>query len=377
MNNYISYLNIQTFRGIKDLKIDNIGSINILVGGNNTGKTSVLEAIQLFCNPNEYDMIRISRQRDRYRTPVRTSLSVLDSLLFMFNVNSDFDEKNNYAIGISGNLNHSSGTLTITGECVHEMLDLRTLSDTNPVVKAKLRENDSHVEEEVSTFVGSLTHTFPRSEQISLVNDSINVHFEINEYSRFIGRSQLTSLIDVEMINTVDHILQNTFSILIKNKEIKDISVEMLKKFDSSIEDIRYINAENRFVPVIENSKGKYIPLSLYGDGMKKALTILNAIVAAKGGIVLIDEFETALHTSVMNSVFKFMVDVAKTLQVQLFLTTHSIESVDKLLDASRGRLDDVRVIRLKKTKDKMYAKVTTGDIALENRMEYDMELRI
>ena len=40
-------IRIQNFRGLKDLTIENLGRVNLLVGANNVGKTSVLEAIWL------------------------------------------------------------------------------------------------------------------------------------------------------------------------------------------------------------------------------------------------------------------------------------------------------------------------------------------
>lgn len=377
MIDYIKKLNIETYRGIKNLEIENIGSVNIFVGDNNTGKTSVLEAIQLFCDPSEYGLIRIARQRDRYRASMRMSLTTLDSILFMFDTNSNFKEENNYKIKISGTIIETAGSLDISGNLVKELIDLTTLSESNHNARVKLRESTSNGEEEISTLIGYIKHSLNVDSQSSLFNDSTSVSFEVNEYSRFVNRMERKNLLNVKMIQTVDHVLQNSFSRIIRDKSIKDKAVAMLKKFDSTIEDVRYINDDNRYVPVLENSMGKYMPLSLYGDGIKKALTMLDAIVSAEGGVVLIDEFETALHTSAMKTVFRFILEAAQALKVQLFLTTHSIEAVDKLLECSNEYLNQVRVIRLKKTEDKTWAKVTNGVIALEDREEYNMELRI
>ena len=43
----ISSLNIQGYRGFRQLEMSNLGRVNLLVGTNNSGKTSVLEAISL------------------------------------------------------------------------------------------------------------------------------------------------------------------------------------------------------------------------------------------------------------------------------------------------------------------------------------------
>ena len=47
MGIYITELNISQFRGINKLEMKNIGDVNLLLGNNNVGKTSVLEAIKI------------------------------------------------------------------------------------------------------------------------------------------------------------------------------------------------------------------------------------------------------------------------------------------------------------------------------------------
>ena len=61
----INKLIIEQFRGINDLKIDKLNRINLIVGDNNCGKTSVLEVIQLFRTSEMLGNIyTIARQRE-------------------------------------------------------------------------------------------------------------------------------------------------------------------------------------------------------------------------------------------------------------------------------------------------------------------------
>lgn len=48
-------LDIAEYRGLNGMKLEDFGRINLLVGGNNTGKTSVLEALALFSRPLDID----------------------------------------------------------------------------------------------------------------------------------------------------------------------------------------------------------------------------------------------------------------------------------------------------------------------------------
>ena len=51
MANHIKYIDIHKFKGIKDINIYDMKSINIFVGDNNSGKTTILEAIKFFEKP--------------------------------------------------------------------------------------------------------------------------------------------------------------------------------------------------------------------------------------------------------------------------------------------------------------------------------------
>lgn len=42
---------IDGFRGLRNLRLDDLGHFNILVGANDSGKTSVLEALSILCKP--------------------------------------------------------------------------------------------------------------------------------------------------------------------------------------------------------------------------------------------------------------------------------------------------------------------------------------
>lgn len=50
-NGPIEQILIKEFRGLQGLKLDDLCAFNLLVGFNNTGKTSLLEAIDYICRP--------------------------------------------------------------------------------------------------------------------------------------------------------------------------------------------------------------------------------------------------------------------------------------------------------------------------------------
>ena len=357
---HVKNLDIGSYRGIRDLKIDNLGSVNILVGDNNSGKTSVLEAIQILCNPNRYDLIRLARQRESYRSALKR-MGILDSFLYLFDAK---DKDGSYSLKIAGEICGKLNQVSVIGELAEQLVDLSELEERST---SEIDSQDVDLQEEILTFIGYL--------ESSLLNSKFD--FDINNYSKLIGNSTRFKILKTEFIRVVEHIIHDPVSNLTREKRVKNEAVRLLKIFDNTITDIRYVKEGKSFFAIIDSSDGTEIPLSVYGDGMKKALTILNAMMNASAGIVLIDEFETALHTSAMRQVFKFMLEISKQLDIQLFLSTHSIEAMDKLLESAKEDINDIRVIRLRKKGNKTYASAIEGGEALEERKELNMELRV
>jgi AAA15 family ATPase/GTPase len=100
----------------------------------------------------------------------------------------------------------------------------------------------------------------------------------------------------------------------------------------------------------------------LFGDGFRRVLTYALALFRCRdGGVLLIDEIETAIHYSALRDVYTWLVRACEQYNVQLFVTTHSLEAIDALLDATPEKLDTTyfrlfdtgegpRVLRLSET---------------------------
>ncbi|MDE5097180.1 MAG: ATPase, partial [Trichodesmium sp. St16_bin4-tuft] len=98
----IDNLTIHHFRGIRDLTLENLGQINLLVGVNNSGKTSVLEAIYTYCNPLE----PLAWLNTAWRREIKSSRkSKLESLKWLFpqNIHNNSDSFYQGETWVSGN----------------------------------------------------------------------------------------------------------------------------------------------------------------------------------------------------------------------------------------------------------------------------------
>jgi len=96
------------------------------------------------------------------------------------------------------------------------------------------------------------------------------------------------------------------------------------------------------------------IPIGSLGDGTWRLLGLALSLIHAKGGVLLVDEIDTGLHYSVMPSMWKLVLEAAKSLDVQVFATTHSRDCWEALASVSRSNVSinsEVTIQNIQKTK--------------------------
>jgi AAA15 family ATPase/GTPase len=62
---------------------------------------------------------------------------------------------------------------------------------------------------------------------------------------------------------------------------------------------------------------------------MLRVLQLALKIFPAKGGFLLIDEFENGLHYSVQERIWQLAFEMAQRLDIQVFATSHSWDCVE------------------------------------------------
>jgi len=137
----------------------------------------------------------------------------------------------------------------------------------------------------------------------------------------------------------------------------------------------------NRPVEYLKHRRLGNMPLSTFGDGIKKVLVLSNAISRAAGGILLIDEIETAIHKKYYDDIFRFIVKACKAFDVQVFITTHSLEAIDGLLATQnyeeQKEADSISVVTLKREANNTYSRVLSGREVAQNRETFGFEVRL
>lgn len=324
-------LTIENFRGISNLEITDLKGINLLVGRNNCGKTSVLEAIFLLSGMSNP---QLSISMHSFRDLI---LANDDDFNFMFK-NRDFA----VPIQLSGRIDSYERKLTIT-------------PSYGNVSKPVVSQPESL----------SATSNIPMAERINF--DFVTKANETNRIEKYHGdlhfkdgkgkvsipwnyKENLNCLyLSSKIGNIVDG--KHMENLLINKKLISLISV--LKGIEPVVQDIR-MGARN--MVYVDIGAERLIPINVMGDGMRKTLTLIAAIAAMQNGVLLIDEIENGLHYSSLTVVWKALFSACKEYNVQIIATTHSYECVEafsKSYDTFDPEGDDIRLFRIDRDGEK------------------------
>lgn len=361
----IKSFHIEGFRGIKGLTVRTLNTVNLIVGDNNSGKTSVLEALQLLSNPGEIsNLYRVARHRDT--ALAASGISLYENVICLF---PHSEEK--LSLGVFAEFDNMSVGCQISGEESRIIIDAEEIADNK-----HLRHTEMLGENEADQFNGAIEYVYGAQSGVT--------HFKINTYSKASGVAiNNKKAIRMAYVSPCDHLRGSIISQILRNTGYKEICVEALKLFDPEIEDILVLKSTVgiRVVDYIKHKRLGIMPLSTFGDGIKKVLVMANAIVQARGGILFIDEVETAIHKKYYDDIFRFIVKACKASNVQVFITTHSIEAVDGLLAtqdyAKQTVTDDISVITIKRADGRSYSRVLTGREVAEERESFGFEVRL
>jgi hypothetical protein len=161
--------------------------------------------------------------------------------------------------------------------------------------------------------------------------------FQIWEQEPVVRRERPGPRFDVRALTPYEHWLRTpavqAFSKLGIEGRMAEV-VDLLRELEPNIVEAAVFATQREPTLYLRDSRSGFLPLSSFGDGMRRAIALALAVPRARGGLLLVDEIETGLHYSMLGKMYAWLVDACVQNQVQLFVTTHSLEAVDALLAA-------------------------------------------
>ena len=363
----IESITLERFRAFRELTIRGLGRVNLITGKNNTGKSSVLEGLRLLANDAApdviYDILRyreenIEEAEEEGHPADPDSLFLVSGLFHGFPLLSEDLEP--IAISTSGKLSPMS--MTIRLDWLSEQLDsdgeyrLLPLGELEPDGIAALI-----VETQDTTKAHRLERfRYPYSMRRGRFEPSNETRMPCIFVSPYGGggTGMLGSLWD---------------KIALSDRE-KDV-VEGLRIIDPQISAIAMIGSTRRNLTAIVRADNieRPIPLRSFGDGLNRLFGIILSLVNARGGLLLVDEFENGLHHTVQLDAWRTIFRLAQTLNIQVFATSHSWDAVEAFQKAAAEAPKEGVLIRLARRGEDIIPTVLSEDelaIATRDQIE-------
>lgn len=142
------------------------------------------------------------------------------------------------------------------------------------------------------------------------------------------------------------------------------------------VEDITKGSRGDNRIPLVKiKDIDEPLPLKSMGDGMTRLFHIIVALVNARNGILLIDEFENGLHWTVQPKVWDIVFHLSERLNVQVFATTHSRDCVNGF-DSAWNKYPSLGAFFRLEAKDNVIKVTEYTSETLTDSLETDVEIR-
>lgn len=358
-------LEIRQFRAFEKLEIGRLGRVNLIVGKNNVGKTSVLEALRLYANPgsprvlldlistrDEFDQLREPRLNGRRATPVPIGA--------IFHGRVAIPDRTP-AISI-GPISDESKTLQIA-------VTIRKHRRNRGPLPTDLTTEE--VDDDMDGLAPWLSYQVGRQPPVPLPIDDSR---RFSQYDHVIT-SRTEALIEKTIIscyvkaNGLDpEWTARAWTNINLTSYHNDITNSLRIIEPRVAQTSANVNTRDKLVPIVRlEGASEPITLRSMGDGMVRLFNLALALVNSKGGILLVDEIENGLHYSIHENLWKLVFKTAQDLNVQVFATTHSWDCIEAFQRAAcEDTSSEGYLIRLGWKRDEIVATVyDESDLAI------------
>ncbi len=316
--------------------MEQLGRVNLLVGTNNCGKTSLLEAISILMEQGSWEALwRSLSKRGEVREEENVTELEIEHLFHghravrdaMFTIHGQNGERSRRVEARiqerdPKQLHHVhpwARAGDADGDTVLSSLELSiswVRDDARQELQLPITRRGGLLDSVAAYWMRDLTHP---------------VHFITTEA---LTREQVLSLLEEAMLTPEEETVLGA-----------------LRTIEPDIERIAPVGSSggHRRGGVAVKLAGERVPIGSLGDGIWRLLGIALALVRARGGVMLVDEIDTGLHYSVLEKMWHLVYETAKRLDVQVFATTHSRDCYESLAAIAQPTGHDVTIQRIER----------------------------
>lgn len=324
----LTSLQIENFKCFRQLKIEPLAKVNLIVGTSNSGKTALLEAIDWL------PFTRTGLNAAGFRDPTFSGQGHENARWLFWNL----DEETNH-------------------------IHIRA-SRVNPHYP------------NIDTFISSAPQTFVIP---GAASSNVHTNQPIGG-NAFVGYGPSQNPLNISTVNTTRVYateLARQFDQWTLRSDNEDRFIQFLRSVEPRLRTLRPMEHTGTRLLYADIKLSERIPLPLLGEGFNRLIQIVGAIIGEGADILLIDEIENGLHWSALPQIWTGIREAVSKEEVQIFATTHSRECIEAAAEVFKGEpKNDLAVHRLERHDDGEIHCVTMGEDELERMLDRGWEVR-
>ncbi len=322
----IQSVRIKNFKTFKDTQIDGFTKLNIIIGGNNVGKSNLLEALYCLVGKSMHPCTNITEIYDNIR---KEPLTTESKNLMFYGLDTEKEIQivttldNNQTLDLQIKFIASENQKVIESQIIPTAEQTQMSSQLNFTLK---KNNEEIYNDHLN--IAKVPNFPPIPNQLGYNRQFKN--FDPNQLQKLLPFESAV-IIPSDVVYRQAHMIQ-AVSKICNNNQLEEELNKNLNQFDNNIQSISF-NTNNQLKLKVKNVKEK-APLSVFGDGLKKYLHIVSAFMADNAKTIYIDEVENGLHFSRMKLLLRCVIDFIndnKDGNLQVFMTTHNQEFIEIL----------------------------------------------
>ena len=350
----IESLQISNFRCFDNLELDDLKTINLVVGRNASGKTAFLEALY-FTLGSPALAFKLRTWRGMGTALQFTELTESRNALWR-DLFHKFEQNRVVYIGFKGT-EQLERSVRIScrlreSQAVSTKKDTTGISDIPPITFSYFKGTKllATVKPEFSADGGVVMANAPQPARGAffpsvLPNDPKET---ANNFSNLSRKGEAQPIIDSIRKLTAYHFL-------------KDLSIEISN-------DVPMVYAS------IHGATEK-MPLGLISTGLSRLVAYLVAIANSRGGIVIVDEIENGFYFESMKDIWEMLWEFCLIYDVQLFASTHSAECLNAAAKIVDEHESDFCLLRTERGLDSSSVRYFSG-VTFRDAIEQHADVR-